>query len=170
MDDETALARMLASEDPRPPVKVVLGWLAVQTARRRKVSLYKLLTGGTGYGPQVRGDVVHYASTRRRPSAQDRALARRLLAGTLQPSAAIRSHKPGAWVQRKVKASVSDDYLLQLQEGFEEGIYGRIAGTDWILYSRDTPKIRIVPFSNATARLDALAQIPALDSALAGAA
>lgn len=166
-DDETALARMLASEDSRRAVKVVLGWLAVQTARRRKVSLYKLLTGGSGYGPQVRGDVVHYASTRRRPSAQDRDLARKLLSGSLQPSAAIRRHKPGAWVQRKVKPSVSDDYILHLQEGFEEGIYGRIAGTEWVLYSRDTPKIALVPFPNATARLDALPQVPALDSAQA---
>jgi hypothetical protein len=33
-DDLTALARMLASEDPDPGVQVVIGWITIQRARR----------------------------------------------------------------------------------------------------------------------------------------
>lgn len=167
-DDETALARMLASEDRRNRgAKIVIGWLALQVARRRRISVYKLLTNGMGYGPQVRGRVVMYAATTEPPTAADRELARKLLAGVLQPSAAIRAHKPGAWVQRKQKKTVSDDYIIQLQAEFDEGIYGRIAGTQWVLFSRDAPRIQIVPFLDAKARLDALPQLPALDISVA---
>ena len=54
-DDETALARMLASEGTTRDTKIVTGWIAVQVQRReRKPTLYQMLTRGQGYGPQDR--------------------------------------------------------------------------------------------------------------------
>jgi hypothetical protein len=166
-DDETALARMLASEDSKRNVQIVIGWITVQRARARKVSLYQLITSGMGYGLPQRGDVHLYASTVNPPTQATRLIAQQLLIGALVPSKAIRAHRPGSWVERKVKKTVSDDYIMGLQDVFDEGIYGRIAGTNWVLYSSDYPKIKIAPYKDATARLNALPQIPPVDPLLA---
>lgn len=179
-DDETVLARMLASEvsEKRKTARderIVIGWLTVQRARRhRGMSLYRFVTSGKGYGPQWED---RYAATSERPTAITRALARELLAGTVQPSAAIRRHRPGSWVERK--QGLSDDALLLMQQneylspksgkpkkGLGEGIYAQVSGTRWVLYSTDSPKISLAPFKTATARLDALATVPAVDSAV----
>ncbi len=176
-DDETALARMLASEvDERRPrareERIIMGWLTSQRARNRKDrSIYSFVTTGKGYGPQWDD---RYASTANRPTAVTRALARELLAGAVQPSAAIRRHRPGSWIERG--QGVSDEAILLKQaetytspktgkpvKGFGEGIYARVAGTRWVLYSRDAPPISLAPFLTATARLDAVPTVPALD-------
>lgn len=46
-------------------------------------------------------------------------------------------------------------------EGYDEGIYGRVER--WVLYSSDSPKLALAPFLTATARLDAVPTVPALD-------
>lgn len=81
--DETALARMLASDDSQREVKFVRGWIAVELQRARKVSMFQFLTRGLGYGPRSRksqGQLNVYASTATEPSETDRAIARSLLA------------------------------------------------------------------------------------------
>lgn len=179
-DDETALARMLASEVSdrsrnARAARIVIGWLTMVRARRRKnPSIYALVTSGRGYGPQWDH---RYASTAEKPTAETRSIARLLLSGAVQPSAAIRKHRAGSWVERG--QGVSDEALLLKQgktyvspkdgktkTGFDEGIYARLEGTRWVLYSHDTPPLSLAPFSTATARLDAVPAVPAVDVAL----
>ena len=66
-DDIEALARCLRSEDDDPSIQIAIGWIVIPTARRRRVSLYELLTAGHGYVPQkifVSGrTVIRFAST-----------------------------------------------------------------------------------------------------------
>ena len=162
--DDVALGRMLASEDRSTPAKTVIGWITVQRARARKTTLHQMLTGGHGYGPQDRraqGQGVLYASTAKAPSAADLELARGLLAGTVQPSAAIRAHASGGWVERG--QGTSDEQILKLQEKWGEGIYGRIQGTKWILYSRDTKPIKDLANQTASQALDQVVEVPAMD-------
>lgn len=164
--DETALARMLASEDRSTPAKIVIGWITVQRARARKSTLYQMLTGGLGYGPQDRraqGQGVLYASTAKRPAHADLELSRDLISGKVQPSATIRAHAPGGWVERG--QGTSDEQLIRLQDQWGEGIYARLKGTKWFLYSRDTKPIK--PSGNQTAGnlLDQVAEVPATDLA-----
>lgn len=161
--DETALARMLASEDRDRNAKIVIGWLTVQRMRARGVSMFQLLTGGHGYGPQDRraeGHGVLYASTAKPPSATDRELARGLLSGQIQASEPIRKMPPGAWVERG--QGLSDQDMLRKQDDWKEGIYARVDGTNWFLYSRAAEPIRVLPpYPNAKIRLDSIKAIPA---------
>lgn len=162
--DDTALGRMLASEDRSTPAKIVIGWITVQRARARKTTLYQMLTGGLGYGPQDRraqGQGVMYASTAKRPAAADLELARDLLSGKVQPSAAIRSHAPGGWVERG--QGTSDERLLGLQDQWGEGIYARLKGTKWVLYSRDTKPIKPPANLSASQFLDQVPEVNATD-------
>lgn len=164
-DDETALARMLASEDQSQPAKIVIGWIAVQKQRARKTTMYNLLTKGRGYGPQDRtasGGGAMYASTAKKPTPPDRKLARGLLDRSVMPSAAIRAHKPGGWVERG--QGVSDEKILNKQKDWNEGIYASIAGTKWVLFSSDTKPISVPKDSTATQVLDALPTVPAVDN------
>ena len=130
---------MLVSETRDPGARVVLGWIALQVARRRGVSIFQLLTQGQGYGPQNRGGVAFYASTRQAATPDARDLAWKLLSGQVQPSEAIRAHQVGAFVEQG--QGLSDDQILALQKRWNEGIYGRIQGTRWFLFSRDTPAV-----------------------------
>jgi hypothetical protein len=99
-DDETALARMLRSEDPEFGVQVVIGWVTVQRARRLGMTVFKLLTGRPAkYGPQTLDGVSRYASTAEAPTPADRALARDLLGDRIRPSKAIREHGISPWVE-----------------------------------------------------------------------
>lgn len=163
-DDETALARMLASETSNAGARVVVGWQTIERARRRAVSLFRLLTGeyGTyGGGPSKRPGV--YASTARAPTAQTRSVARELLAGELQPSAEIRAHGLGAWVERGL--NVSDEGMLKLQKsarggsGFG-GIWARLEGTDWYLYDGDEPALEVGAGESAAQVLDRVRTVP----------
>ena len=159
-DDETALARMLASEDRRRGVRIVIGWITVQRARRGKMSIYSLITSNKGYG-RLEG---RQAATHERPTKETRELARGILSGKYYPSAQIRAHRPGAWAERKVKQSVSDRFLFDLQYKWNEGIYASIENTNWLLYSTDSPIITAgPPYRDISARLDALPKVPALD-------
>lgn len=162
--DETALARLLASEDQSRDAKIVIGWITVQKQQARKVTLYQLLTHGYGYGPQDRRaqkQGVMYASTAQAPTASDRELARGILSGAIVPSAAIRARKPGAWVERG--QGVTDAKILQKQADWKEGIYGRVAGTHWLLFSADAPKLTAKPGQSAAQVLDAVLEVPAVD-------
>ena len=138
-DDTEALARMLVSETRDPGARVVLGWIALQVARRRSVSIFQLLTQGQGYGPQNRGGVAFYASTRQAATPDARDLAWKLLSGQVQPSEAIRAHQVGAFVEQG--QGLSDDQILALQQKWNEGIFARIQGTRWFLFSKDTPPV-----------------------------
>lgn len=165
--DDVALGRMLASEDRSTPAKTVIGWITVQRARARKTTLHQMLTGGHGYGPQDRraqGQGVLYASTAKAPSATDLELARGLLSGAVQPSAAIRAHAPGGWVERG--QGTSDEQLIKLQDQWGEGIYGRIQGTKWFLYSRDTKPIKPLANQTASQALDQVVEVSATDPAV----
>ena len=100
-----------------------------------------------------------YASTRKDATAETRDLAAKLLSGEVVPSAAVRRLTPGAWVEQG--QGVPDERLVSLQSRWKEGIYARLRGTRWYLYSKDAP-----PVSGATAAaaLDSVPVIDALDS------
>lgn len=174
-DDETALARMLASEDERRDLRVVVGWITTQRALRSGRSLYDFLTRGKGYGPfyvwevnsageRVRKASGRHASTAAEPDASTRALARAILDGRAVPSAAILKHVPGSWVERDV--TLTDEQIINKQKDYKEGIYAQIQGTKWVLFSRDTLPINIAPFATATDRLNALPKVPAVAGAV----
>lgn len=161
-DDETALARMLASEDPRNRnAQIVIGWLTRERAHRAHMSIYDFVTAGKGYGHQS----GRHANTAERPTKKARELARAILREQVRPSLAIRQHAPGSWVERQ--QGVSDDEIIALQQRWHEGIYARIAGTQWVLYSRDTAPIQVAPYLDARERLNALPQVPAVDPGVA---
>lgn len=171
VSDENALGRLLASEDRSRDAKIVIGWITVQRQRARRQTLYQFLTRGLGYGPQDRRaqkQGVMYASTAKPATASDLELARGLLSGEVKPSAAIRAHKPGAWVERG--QGVTDDKILMKQADWKEGIYGRVTGTRWLLFSADTPKIATKPGQSSAQALDAVPEVPGVDSVSAVAA
>lgn len=163
--DETALARMLASEDRDRNAKIVIGWLTVQRMRARGVSMFQMVTGGHGYGPQDRraeGHGILYASTAKLPSEADRELARGLLSGQIQASEPIRKMPPGAWVERG--QGLSDQDMIRKQDDWKEGIYARVEGTNWFLYSKAAEPIRVLPpYPNSKIRLDSVKAIPPID-------
>lgn len=163
---ETALARMLASDDNPREVKFVLGWIAVQRQRSRKVSMFELLTRGLGYGPRDRkaqGKLNVYASTAEEPSDTDRTIANSLFTGAVEPSAAIRMYKPGQLRERGKE--LTDEQLLRKQADLKEGIYGRIQGTGWLQFSADAPAIVLRKGQSATEPLDTVPSVPVMDSA-----
>lgn len=169
--DENALGRLLASEDRSRDAKVVIGWITVQKQRARKQTLYQLLTRGLGYGPQDRRaqkQGVMYASTAKPATASDLELARGILSGEVKPSSTIRAHKPGAWVERG--QGVADAKILQKQADWKEGIYGRVAGTRWLLFSADAPTFSAKPSQTAAQALDTVPEVPAVDIISAAAA
>lgn len=160
-DDETALARMLQSETSDEGARVVIGWLAIQTAQRRNQTLFVRLTSGAGYGPRVKDGVSRYASTARPPTAASRALANKLLSGAVLPSANIRSRQISAWVEeesdeKRQFTEKTAGALLKKQGKPRDfgGIWGRIKGTRWYLFSDKTPPLVGKP--NARAALDAV--------------
>lgn len=158
-DDQEALARMLASETSNAGARVVIGWITVTRARRRGESVYRMLTKGKGYGAQERDGEAFYASTRKDATAETRDLAAKLLSGEVVPSAAVRRLTPGAWVEQG--QGVSDERLVSLQSRWKEGIYARLRGTRWYLYSKDAPP---VSGASAAAALDSVPVVDALDS------
>lgn len=164
--DETALARMVASDDSPREVTFVRAWIAVQHQRARKVSMFEFLTRGQGYGPRNRkapAKLTLYASTSEAPSDADRVVARTLLAGLVAPSAAIRAHKPGQLIERG--KDLTDAQILRRQADIKEGIYGRIEGTAWLLLSPDAPAIAPKKGQSAAEALDAVASVPVMDAA-----
>lgn len=165
--DLQALGRMLASETSNRGAQVVIGWITVERAKRARMSVYEFLTRGHGWGPvQVnKRPTGRHASTEANATAATLALARQIVDGEVRPSAAIRSHVPGSWVERKQWRPDAD--LLSLQEKWSEGIYARIAGSNWVLYSRDTKPISVAPFVDATARLDAVPLLAPVDQGVA---
>lgn len=163
--DETALARMLASDDSPREVKLIRGWIAVQRQRSRKVSMFELLTRGLGYGPRDRkaqGKLNVYASTAEEPNDTDRAIAHSLLTGSVEPSTAIRLHKPGQLIERGKE--LTDAQILRRQGDIKEGIYGRIQGTEWLLLSPDAPAITPRNGRSATETLDTVPSVPAIEA------
>lgn len=168
-DDRTALARMLASETEDFGERVVVGWITVEVAKRRKTNLFQLLTKGKGYGEQLRGSESFYAGTSQPPTPVTARLADRLLAGTLRPSAAIRAVRPGAWVERgqRGKQNVTDRRIVELQAKFNEGIWARLVSegrpTKWILFSAEKPQRQPAADQTATSFLERLEPVEALD-------
>lgn len=82
-EDETALARVIASEASNEPriVQVAVAWATINAARKVGTSITGLVkTPGNTYGPQSRGS---YASTKLAPKARHRQLARSILAGKI---------------------------------------------------------------------------------------
>ena len=165
-DDETALARMLASEDDdNESAQIVIGWLAIQTAKRRKQSLFDRLTDGKGYGLRVIDGKSRYAATHRAPTPQTRRTAAALLAGEVLPSAAIREHPAASWVELDKKKKDTDEAaaeILRQQRRFGR-IWGRIAGTRWYLF--DEKLQPSLAWTKATAKkvLGSVPSIPATE-------
>lgn len=164
-DDETALARMLRSEDDdNPDAQAVIGWLTIQTAQRRKQSIYDRLTDGKGYGPRVIDGKSRYADTRKPPSAQTRRMAHRLLSGEILPSAAVREHPRASWVERdRADTNETAAPILRRQKDFGR-IWGRIAGTRWFLYDEALKPPLDWNRQNARAVLAKVPSVPALDA------
>lgn len=167
-DPETALARMLASEDSRRAIRILVGWVTLQRAKGR--DLYNFITSGKGYGLQKRDGFVVYAGTSQKPTAETRELAAQLLAGTLQPSAKIRSVKVGSWAQRKQTqggVKVTDERLIELQKVWDEGIWAQVAiggkPTGWLLYSKGKPFVKAAAGKSAAEALDQVPLVEALD-------
>jgi hypothetical protein len=157
---------LLASDDSPREVTFVRAWIAVQHQRARKVSMFEFLTRGVGYGPRSRktpSKLTVYASTSEAPSDADRIVARTLLTGMVQPSAAIRAHKPGQLIERG--KDLTDAQILRRQADIKEGIYGRIEGTEWLLLSPDAPAIAPRKGQGATEALDAVPSLPVMDAA-----
>lgn len=177
-DDQTALARMLESETDVFRERVVVGWIAAERAKRLKISLFQELTGRAGvYGRQVVGDEIRYASTRLAPTAESRALARDILAGVVRPSNEIRSRGLSPWVElrypKKPDPALLESraaHLLRLQtpigkHGDFGGIWGRVTRSNWFLYSRKSPIIKVgAGDGSALAALDAVPLVSALDT------
>ena len=161
-DDETALARMLASETESYGARVVIGWMLIRTARTRRQSLYQRLTDGKGYGPRKLGGVSRYAASDKPPTAETRLLARRILSGELQPSAKIRALGHSPWVEDLTRTERSAAELLRNQTAPANfgGIWARLRGTRWFLYSAQKP-----PLSwQAGKAQEALDQVQAIDA------
>lgn len=159
-DDETALARMLRSEDDdNTDAQAVIGWLTIQTAKRRKQSIYQRLTDGRGYGPRVVDGKSRYADTRKPPNEQTRKLARKLLAGEILPSEEIRSHPAASWVEReRADTNEAAAVILRRQKAYGR-IWGRVAGTRWYLY--DEALKPALDWTPKTAR-SVLAKVPSI--------
>lgn len=166
-DDVTALARMLASETIDYGARVVIGWMAIQTARRRKLSLYERLTAGNGYGPQQKDGVVRYASTAKPPTSQTVTLAAQLLSEALKPSARIRALGHSAWVEDLKLTENSAAQLLRKQAKPADfgGIWARLRGTRWYLYNDKMPILRW-DTGSARAALDTVPVLDPLDASL----
>lgn len=140
-DDETALARMLASEDGRKEVRIVLAWIVIERAKRAKQSLYQFITSGNGYGRQDEPGKIRHAGTSRPPTKESRQLAFEMLAGKYRPSADILARGAASYVERN--QTIPDSRLVELQARWREGAYAQLAingkPTGWILYSRSEP-------------------------------
>lgn len=177
-DNQTALARMLESETAIFRERVVVGWIAAERAKRLKISLFQELTGRAAvYGPQVVGDEIRYASTRLPPTAESRALARDILGGIVRPSEEIRARGLSPWVElrppkRNDPALLESRaaHLLRLQtplgkHGDFGGIWGRVVRSNWFLYSRRAPILKVgAGDGSALAALDSVPLVPALDT------
>lgn len=161
-DDETALARMLVSETDNRKAWPVIGWMLLQTAKSRNESLYQRLTSGIGYGPRFKDSINRYADTRKAPTEESRNAARRLIAGELLPSAAIRAFGHSSWVEILTETEKEADDLLRKQGKPKSwgGIWARIRGTRWYLLN---PKAPVVAWRAGAAR-EALAAVPVLSA------
>jgi hypothetical protein len=106
-----------------------------------------------------------HASTARLPTVATRRLASELLSGATPPAAAIREVKPGSWMERG--QGPADDSLVQLQTKWKEGAWARLSSggklTKWVLYSADKPILTTHDGQTATALLDTLPVVEALD-------
>ena len=160
-DDETALARMLASETSKRLAWAVIGWMALYTARTHGNSVFERLTNNKGYGPRVKEGVERYASTASKPTDESRAAARALLSGQLSPSARIRAFGHSSWVELLSGDENEAAALLRRQGGKSNwgGVWARLRGTQWYLLNRSAP---IVDWKPGEARA-ALAKVPAID-------
>ena len=136
--DRYALARMLESETRSRAARVVIGWITMETARRRGSSIFDVLTAPFfQYGPRRLNGIGRYADTSREPSQQALDLAGAILLGVVKPSAEIRNGKISAWVEwlpPKTEAQAAELINQQTASKFG-GLWRRIAGTDWFLYS-----------------------------------
>lgn len=145
--DLEALARMLASEDADPAIRVAIAWIAIQTARRRKQSLLAVLTSGLGWGPQkiwVNGKkVIRFASTEKPGTDTTWLLAQAVLSGVVEPSLRFRAAAPTSFVERSrastrigvdgkpLQPATDDERLIALQSDFG-GLVGRMGR--WYFY------------------------------------
>lgn len=139
--DVNALARMLQSETSNPHAREIIGYIVIQKAKRRGSSIYNLLTQGKGWGPQDRrniGQGIMYASTRKAASKEAKEVARRLINNEIDIPTIVKSNI-GAWFEKL--PSIPEMKLVDRQKSWNEGIYARITGTNWYLYSREAPKV-----------------------------
>ncbi len=153
-DDIEALARCLRSEDDDPSIQIAIGWIVIQTARRRRVSLYELLTAGHGYGPQkifVSGrTVIRFASTEKPATDSTMLLAAALWAGTVEPPKRFQQEAPTSFVERsKASKRLGPDgrplqpettlqRIVALQSYFG-GLIGRMGR--WYFYRNRAPPV-----------------------------
>jgi len=141
ISDVNALARMLESETSNQHAREIIGYIVTQVAKRRGVSIYQLLTQGKGWGPQDRrksGDGIMYASTRKAAQERTKELAKDIIDGNFGVPAIVRNNI-GAWYEKL--PSVTDKMLIDRQKSWKEGIYAKIRGTNWYLYSRNAPYV-----------------------------
>lgn len=165
--DLNTIGRMLASEDRNPDIKAVIGWIGIQKAKASKRSIFDYVTSGKGFGPQDRrdrGQGIVYASTAKKATPSDLRIAAALLDGSLMPSAQIRAKRPGGWIERGTKI-IADEKIINKQKEWNEGIYARIANSKWVLFSPQAPKVFPQSNQSATALLDSIPEVPALDDA-----
>lgn len=139
--DVNALARMLESETSNQYAREIIGYITVQVAKRRKISIYQLLTNGKGWGPQDRrpNNGIMYASTRKVAKQQTKELAKDIIDGNFGVPDIVKQNI-GAWYEKLPNVSETD--LINRQYSWDEGIYAKIKGTNWYLYSRSAPKIK----------------------------
>ena len=155
-DDLVALARCLCSEDNDPAIQIAIGWIVIQTARRRRVSVFELLTAGHGYGPQkvfVDGKaIIRFASTDKPATDTAMLLAAALLAGTVEPPKRFQQAAPTSFVERSkaskrtgadgrpLQPETTMERIVALQSDFG-GLVGRMGR--WYFYRNRAPPIEM---------------------------
>ena len=156
-DDLVALARCLCSEDNDPAIQIAIGWIVIQTARRRGVSVFDLLTAGHGYGPQkvfVDGKaIIRFASTDKPATDTAMLLAAALLAGTVEPPRQFQQAAPTSFVERSkaskragadgrpLQPETTTQRIVALQSDFG-GLVGRMGR--WYFYRNRAPPVEMV--------------------------
>ncbi len=154
--DIEALARMLASETSDAKAQEIIGWITLNAARTWRMSVFRLLTGKSGfYGPQKYfgpdGKMeIRYASTAQWPTADTLRRARGLFDGSVKPPEHITRTKPTSYVEilkaskqmgsdgKPLQPETTAERILNLQSRYG-GIVGRV--NNWFLYAKGAEPI-----------------------------
>jgi hypothetical protein len=117
-DSAFALATMIASEQERsrPYVKGAIANTAKNMADSREVSVFELLTTGSGSDGTFGDQLGHYASTRHPPTEEDLLIAEAVLDGKLPDVTGNAIHFDSPKVQDKLVSENETGYLYSADQ------------------------------------------------------